>query len=104
MKTDLYTKAVLTVIAFLLLLTACQRYIDPPVAVQAEGPFAGVTVFGLGPDGYGFFDARTGDLWNYYPAHRSVLVGDRTVYPARWHYFGKVTQLGQSLVGATPPE
>jgi hypothetical protein len=101
MKTDLYTKAVLTVIAFLLLLTACDRYINPPAAVRAEGPFAGV--FYSGPNAHSFFDTRTGDLWGYYPASRSAF-DNKKIYPATWHYFGKVTQLGQPLVGAQPPE
>ena len=63
MKTDLYTKAALTVIAFLLLVSACHRYIDPPATARAEGPFAGVQF--TGPDTYSFFDTRTGDLWGF---------------------------------------
>lgn len=97
MKTDLYTKAVLTVIAFLLLLTACDRYINPPVAVQAEGPFAGVQ-FSIDHGDYQFFDTRTGDLWEYYAGSSNYHL------PPKWTYLGKVTQLGQPLVGGTIPK
>jgi hypothetical protein len=64
MKPDLYTKAVLTVIALMLTVIACNQYVSPAAAVQAQGSaFTGVQYGGQNT----FFDTRTGDLWNYQP-------------------------------------
>jgi len=49
MKPDLYTKAVLTVIAFLLVMIGCHQYVSPATTVKAEGPFANLQVAGEGP-------------------------------------------------------
>jgi hypothetical protein len=42
MRPDLYTKAVLTVIALPLAAIACNQYIQTATTVEAHGPFAGV--------------------------------------------------------------
>jgi hypothetical protein len=64
MKPDLYTKAVLTVIAIMLTAIACNPYISPKSIVQAQSAFAGVQYSDSA--GYpSFFDPRTGDVWEY---------------------------------------
>jgi uncharacterized membrane protein len=65
MKADLYTKAVLTVIAFMLVMIGCHQYVSPTTTVNAEGQFAGVQF--TGPTPFSFFDTRTGQVWVYYP-------------------------------------
>jgi len=62
-KPDLYTKAVLTIVAIALVMIACNQYIHP-VTVEAQGSFAGVQ-FTEGESTYNFFDAKTGDIWQY---------------------------------------
>ncbi len=93
MKPDLYTKFVLTIIMLLLAVIACNHYVSPPATASAQGPFAGVQFSG---NGFSFFDTRTGDLWTY-----SDRAGDYKDHYDRWEweYFGKVTKLGQPLVG-----
>jgi hypothetical protein len=63
MKPDLYTKAVLTVIALALMLIACNQYAHPSVTARAEGPFAGVQF--SSDHGPAFFDTRTGEVSLY---------------------------------------
>ena len=82
MKPDLYTKAVLTVIAFMLVMIGCRQYVSPTTVVQAEGPFASVQFTGTA---YSFFDPRTGEVWQYY--------NDGTVGV---HF--RITKLGQRAV------
>jgi hypothetical protein len=60
MKPDLYTKAVLTVIAIALAAIAVNQYANPKTAVQAQGTFAGVQY-----SNGSFFDTRTGEVWVY---------------------------------------
>ncbi|MGB8260964.1 MAG: hypothetical protein WCE75_11460 [Terracidiphilus sp.] len=73
MKPDLYTKAVLTVIAFMLVLIGCRDYVNPPTTVKAEGPFAGVQFSTSQGEDY-FFDTRTGDVWQYHEAEGQYKV------------------------------
>jgi len=73
MKPDTYTKAVLTVIAIMLTLIACNRYIDPKTTGLAQGVFAGVQFSGMGT-GARFFDTRTGEVWNYDEKGNASLV------------------------------
>jgi hypothetical protein len=47
MKPDHYTKIVLTVIAFALVLVACNQYVRP-AAAEAQGPFSTVQFSGPG--------------------------------------------------------
>ena len=63
MKPDLYTKAVLTVIAFMLVMIGCRQYVSPITTVKAEGQFAGVLY--TGPSLYSFFDTKTGEVWEH---------------------------------------
>ncbi len=57
MKPDIYTKAVLTVIA-------CNQHTHPTATARAQGPFAGVQF--ASPEGaFSFFEPRTGDIWVY---------------------------------------
>jgi hypothetical protein len=97
MKPDLYTKAVLTIIALALVPIACNQYVHPAITADAQGPFAGVQILQHNSD-FSFFDSRTRDLWSYSPAQADFAGGGRTA--AHWYYLGKVTQLGQSLVNA----
>jgi len=62
MRIDWYTKGVLTVIAALLAVIALRPYVGPEV-VQAQGAFAGVQFAEYSNGSYGFFDARTGEIW-----------------------------------------
>lgn len=67
MKSDLYTKVVLTVIAVALIMIVSNWYIRPTGTVQAQtaAQFSGVQ-FEVTPSGnYVFFDSRTGDIWSY---------------------------------------
>jgi hypothetical protein len=84
MKPDLYTKAVLTVIAFMLVMIGCHQYISPATTVKAEGQFGGVQFSGNG-NYWGFFDTRSGDLWKFDSGNG-------------WRYEGRITALGQPLV------
>jgi hypothetical protein len=67
MKPDLYTRAVLTVIALALVLIACNQYVRPATTASAQGPFAAMQFTG---DAHSFtlFDQRTGDIWTYFQA------------------------------------
>jgi hypothetical protein len=94
-KSDLYTKVVLTVIAFMLVMIGCHQYVSPATIVKAEGPFAGVLY--SGPNKYSFFDTKSGDLWLYYPA---CVDAHGESHSAKWTNLGKVTQLGQPLANA----
>jgi len=64
MKPDLYTKAVLTVIALMLILIACNQYVSPAVTASAQAPFAGAQ-FSASDSGFRIFDTRTGEIWYY---------------------------------------
>ncbi|MGO9257070.1 MAG: hypothetical protein ACLQU1_12310 [Bryobacteraceae bacterium] len=61
MKPDLYTKAVLTVVALLLGVIVCKSVIHPDTTAEAQGVFAGLQFTGdLGH--LVAFDTRTGEL------------------------------------------
>jgi hypothetical protein len=62
MRIDLYTKAVLTVVAIFLGVIALRPYVSPEV-VQAQGAFSGVQMSGFGPGYVGFFDSKTGQVF-----------------------------------------
>jgi hypothetical protein len=63
MRPDLYTKAVLTVIAIMLTVLVLKPFSNPPTTAQAQGSFSGVMFAASGA--YEFFDPRTGELWVY---------------------------------------
>ena len=62
MRNDIYTKAVLTVIAIMLSVIALRPIVRPETSVQAQG-FAGASP--VGGSCCSFFDGRTGDVWIY---------------------------------------
>ena len=64
MRIDFYTKAILTVIAAALSSMAVRPWIVPDQVAHAQGA-APELQFAATPVGYSFFDARTGDLWEY---------------------------------------
>ena len=64
MKPDLYTKAILTIIAILLAVIVCNQYISPARIASAQETFADVQFTGDGLE-RNFFDAKTGDLYWY---------------------------------------
>lgn len=68
MKPDLYTKAVLTVIAIMLTAIVCNqyiRYIRPSTTVEPQAsPFAGVQL--SGGNAPSVFDPRTGEVAFFY--------------------------------------
>src|SRR5579863_9260399 len=63
MRIDLYTKAVLTIIAIALAVIASNQFISPGGA-SAQGTFAGLQFSSAGGYSY-FFDSRTGEVWSY---------------------------------------
>jgi len=65
MRTDTYTKIMLTVIAFMLTLIACKTVISPEQTATAEGPFSGLQFHTSPNNSYTFFDAKTGEIWIY---------------------------------------
>lgn len=62
MKIDVYTKAVLTVLAILLGVIALRPLVSPEVTANAQGGFAGVQYANME-----FFDARSGQVYSYNP-------------------------------------
>jgi N-methylhydantoinase B/oxoprolinase/acetone carboxylase alpha subunit len=84
MKPDLYTKAVLTIIAFLLLLIACNQY-APEATARAAGQFANLQA--AGQDGMKFFDSSTGEIWSY------AIRDGKEQLSMKW----RLTKLGQPM-------
>jgi hypothetical protein len=60
MKPDIYTKAVLTVIAVALTPIACNQYVSPSTTARVQGPFATLQFASSGTYPK-FFDTRTGE-------------------------------------------
>jgi len=75
MKPDLYTKAVLTVIALMLAVIACKTVITPETTASAQGRLAGVQVSGAAQFGVWAFDTGSGELWFYSRTDRPVSLG-----------------------------
>jgi len=90
MKPDLYTKVALTVIALLLLLIACNQYVNPEAKVRAEGPFAGVQY----ASNLEWYDSRTGEIWSYKQAAGPSPYGQ----PYTLYRKDRLVKLGQPLV------
>ena len=88
MRTDLYTKIVLTVIAAMLVLIACKPALQLP-GVAAEGPLAGVQVSLMPMGGIFTFDGKTGELWVYKNNQAQ--------------FAGKLSKLGEPM-DPTPPK
>ena len=80
MRIDLYTKAILTIVALLLAVIVMKPILQPQSALAA-GSFAGIQ-FGYSGGNHAFFDGSTGDVWEY---------GDNGQF--RQHY--KVHELGK---------
>ncbi len=78
MRIDIYTKTILTLIA-LLLATVVFKF--QPQSVMAAGKFDQIQ-FSYSGGNHAFFDARTGDVWEY---------GDKGNF--RNHY--RVTEFGK---------
>ena len=90
MRVDLYTKAILTVIAMMLTVLAVRPFLQP-ASVSGQNSFSGVQ-FSRTPDGdFLFFDTRNGDLWSL---HGSQWGHSRLVQ------FGAQPQLFDSQTGA----
>ena len=96
MRTDTYIKTVLTVIAFLLLLIACNQYINPESKARAEGPFGGLQ-FSVGAGEIYLFDTRTGEIWVY---SRHPNLGPLGHVDSKF----KLTKPGQPLVVEQAPK
>ena len=89
MKPDPYTRIVLTIIALALVLIACNQYIHPATTANAQGPFVGVQYSNYG--GPTFFDSKSGEIYEYFPAGAMQNKGVvRSV--------GRLTKLGQRLI------
>jgi hypothetical protein len=84
MRIDLYTKAVLTIIAIALAVIASNQIVSPRVA-SAQGTFAGLQFTSGGGWSY-FFDSRTGEIWSY-------SIGDGKMQAKR-----RLTKIGQPMV------
>lgn len=94
MKTDRYTKGILTVIAAGVLTIACNQATSAPGSVaHAAGKFADVQFSGI-PGGVVAVDTRTGDIWGY---ASSGSLGDQV------SYMGRIDELGKPLVKPVPP-
>lgn len=89
MRTDTYTKFMLTIIAFMLTLIACKTIINPEKIASAEGPFAGVQF--SGGNEYTFFDAHTGEIWVY-----DFEIAGPHLLSRVWAKY-KLTKLGEPL-------
>jgi hypothetical protein len=90
MKPDLYTKAVLAVIALMLAVIACKPLINPETTASAQGPFAGVQFTSDRGASGAFFDTRTGELWLY-------DVGYQKEFGGKMFRKFRLTKLGQPL-------
>ena len=97
MRSDKYSKAVLTVIAVMLSLLACKTLINPDTAASAQPALGGTFSFSGASGVIEFFDSGNGDLWRYSPAYNEVAVGHHS---SKWQYLGRVTKLGEPLAGA----
>jgi hypothetical protein len=65
MKTDTYTKVVLTAIAVLLAVIALKLVASPQITASAQGAFTGVQVSGMGNGNVAVFDSRSGMLYEH---------------------------------------
>jgi uncharacterized membrane protein len=66
MRPDIYTKAVLTVIAVMLSVIALKPLISPDTTAQAQGGrFAGIQAMAPSNISLSFFDPKTGEVWKY---------------------------------------
>ena len=89
MRTDIYTKAVLTVIAIMLTVIACKALISPGTTASAQSTaFAGVQF--TGDVGHiSAFDTRTGEFWGY----KEQKLGSMDLVTV-----GRITKLGQPQI------
>lgn len=86
MRPDIYTKAVLTVIAVMLTVIAVKPLISPDTTASAQsGQFVGVQYGNLD-----FFDSRTGEVFSY--SHKEIGK------PLQLQYKWRVVKLGQPLI------
>jgi len=68
MRPDIYTKAVLTVIAIMLTVIAVKPIFSPEATASAQSAsFAGNQVFFHEDRSFTIYDNRTGDYWQYDP-------------------------------------
>jgi hypothetical protein len=65
MKPDLYTKAVLTVVAAMLVVIGYKSIVKPETTAYAAETFAGLQFSVDSGHGYSFFDPRTGEISSY---------------------------------------
>lgn len=63
MRIDRYTKTILTIIALLLAVMVLKPILQPQAAA-ADGRYSGVQ-FSYSGGNHAFFDARSGDVWEY---------------------------------------
>jgi hypothetical protein len=85
MRIDTYTKIVLTVIALALAVVAFKPLVEPQ-AVAAQGPLAGLRVFGTN-GGFYVVDEMRGDFWLYGLGFTGKAA----------KYLGKMTRPGEPL-------
>jgi hypothetical protein len=101
MKSDLYTKIVLTIIAIMLGVIAWSRYVGSgPVTQIQAAPFAEVQ-FLANSNGEmaGAIDTRTGDYWTLYNSSCGSKYAKLEGGPGKWSYYGKISKLGDPIVG-----
>jgi len=92
MKPDLYTKIVLTLIALALVMIACNQYVHPATAAQAQGALR--VQFAMDQGDPVFFDAQTGEIWQYYPVERPRFATELSGQP-KWK--SRLKKLGEPL-------
>ncbi|HEY6392369.1 MAG TPA: hypothetical protein VIX89_13875 [Bryobacteraceae bacterium] len=92
MKSDHYTKAVLTVIALLLTVIAYKAVVQREPALSAQpAPFASVEFTRLNGF-FTFFDTRTGEIWDY----DTFYIDKKSIYGHAVRKF-TLTKLGEPL-------
>jgi hypothetical protein len=85
MRTDLYTKTILTIIALLLAVIVLKPFVTPSIA-NAQTSLNGIQV-SFGGTGLWFFDTKTGDIWVYSMQDLSDVT-----------HVGKIVELGKPIV------
>jgi len=93
MKTDRYTKAILTVIALALSVIAYNQAAGPGSVAHAAGKFSNVQFSGS-PIGFIAVDADSGDVWSYDNTHGQGIDGVT--------HIGRIAKLGEVPVKDAP--
>ena len=98
MRPDIYTKAVLTVIAIMLTVIACNQYVNPSATASAQSSaLGGVQVGSFDSASFSFFDTRSGELWLLTRGGLKDPNGKNL--PPNWAFLGQFGKLGGPVTG-----